>query len=189
MVREKTIKNCLEKGKDGGGIIITTQSSKLSEMHYKKALKNIEVMNYLKVGKYSDWTVISAYYSMYQACLSILTRIGLKSKDHTCTVAVIEKYFIKTGKIDKKFLDQYKGLTNIVKELEKVKIEQKLLSVLKDVRDRRENLQYDVETSVIISLDDMIKNTIKFVEESKILVDNLDVKFIEAVRKDVKRLI
>ncbi|MBU3897186.1 MAG: hypothetical protein KJ697_04640 [Nanoarchaeota archaeon] len=188
MVREETIKQCLERGRDGRGIIIINQNAKLSEMHYKKALRNIEVMNYLKKGNYEEWTVITAYYSMYQACLSILTRIGLQSKDHTCTVAIIEKYFVRTGKLDKKSMDHYKNLSDVLEKIEKVKIEQKLLDALKDIRDRRENIQYDVETRVSVNVENVIKNSIEFVENAKILVDNLDTKFIEAVRKDLERL-
>lgn len=186
MNREKTIKDCLKR--EERGLAIVNQNPKLSQMHFEKAMKNIEVMNYLKRGYYLDWTVIAAYYSMYQACLSILTRIGLHSKNHTCTIAVIEKYFIKTGKLDKKFVEQYKNLSDIIEKIEKIKIEQKLLNILKDVRDKRENFQYDVETSIeLINVEEIIKNTIEFVERTKILIENLENEFIEAIRKDLKK--
>lgn len=190
MAREKTIKDCLERGKEERGMILTSQNPQLSRMHLEKSLKNIEVMNYLKKGNYLDWTVIAAYYSMYQACLSILTRIGLKSENHTCTIAVIERYFVRTGELDKKFVEQYRNLSDIIEKIEKVKIEQKLLNVLKDARDKREDFQYDVESEIdIVNVEEVTKGAIEFVERVKILVDSLKNEFIEAVRKDLKEMI
>jgi len=80
LVRDKraTIKQCFRRSEEGErGILLETQNPRLSKMHYEKALRNIEVMNYLKKGDYLDWSVIAAYYAMYQACLAILSRIGL----------------------------------------------------------------------------------------------------------------
>lgn len=43
--------------------------------------------------KHEDWVVIVAYYAMYQSALSLLIKIGLESKKHVTTVAVLEYFF------------------------------------------------------------------------------------------------
>lgn len=189
MAKEQTIRDCLIWAKEGRGITLVNQNPVLSSSHFKKAMKNIEVMNYLRKGDYLDWTIIAAYYSMYQACLAILARIGIQSKNHACTIAVIEKYFAKSGKIDIKFVEQCKSLSALVEKIEKVKIEQKLIEALKDARDNREDFQYDVISEIsAFMVEETMKNCIEFSEQSKILLSNLENEFIEAVRKSIKSL-
>lgn len=45
-----------------------------------------------KLG-HEDWVVTAAYYAMYHAAMAVLSKIGLESKEHAATAAVLEYFF------------------------------------------------------------------------------------------------
>lgn len=184
--KRSVIKSCVERGKEGRGIIMENQNPPLARMHYEKTLRNIEAANFVK-SKFPEWAAIASYYAMYQASSAILRRIGVHSRDHTCTIAIIEKYFVKTGRIDKRFVEQYRNMSEIIEKMESYKIEQRLVSALKDAREKRENFQYDIVTATeTADIDKIIKDATEFASEAKILLDNIKNEFIEVLRKDLK---
>lgn len=187
--KRNTLKGCMDRGKEGRGIIMENQNPFLAKMHYEKALRNIEAANFVK-SRFPEWSVIASYYAMYQASSALLRRIGIHSRDHTCTIAVIEKYFVRTGKIDKKFIEQYKDISGVIEKMESYKIEQRLVSALKNAREKRENFQYDIVTvTEPADIDQIVKDATEFVNEVKILLDNIKNEFIEILRKDLKGLL
>lgn len=183
------IKSCIERGKEGKGIVMENQNPSLARMHYEKALRNIEAANFVK-SKFPEWSAIASYYAMYQASSALLRRIGIHSRDHTCTIAVIEKYFVKTVKIDRRFVEQYRSMSAIIERMEDYKIEQRLVSALKDAREKRENFQYEIVTvTETADIDRIIRDATEFVNEAKVLLDNLKNEFIEVLRKDLKNML
>ena len=48
-----------------------------------------------------EWVVITGYYAMYTAAISLLAKVGYRSKNHTATLCVLEEFFVK-----KKILDE-----------------------------------------------------------------------------------
>ncbi|MDY6789115.1 MAG: HEPN domain-containing protein [Candidatus Nanohaloarchaea archaeon] len=61
---------------------IIEPNSDLSKGHIQKAEHDLEVATDLEELGHSDWTIVAAYYTMYQSCQAILARIGLKSDQH-----------------------------------------------------------------------------------------------------------
>ncbi len=71
----------------------------LSELNTNKGIKSL-----LKIPENYDpneWVVITGYYAMYTSALALLAKIGFRSKDHTATLLVLEKYFVKKNILDK----------------------------------------------------------------------------------------
>ena len=81
-----------------------------------------------------EWVVVVAYYAMYMAALSLIAKIGYKSKSHTATSAALEEFFVKNKVLDKAHL--------VI--LENVKLQKEEVETLRDVKNRREIAQYSV---------------------------------------------
>ena len=81
-----------------------------------------------------EWVVVVAYYAMYMAALSLIAKIGYKSKSHTATSAALEEFFVKNKVLDKAHLAI----------LENVRLQKEEVETLRDVKDRREIAQYSV---------------------------------------------
>src|SRR3989344_3695001 len=81
-----------------------------------------------------EWVVVVAYYAMYMAALSLLAKIGYKSKSHTATSVALEEFFIKS-----KMLEKFHFIN-----FEKIRMRKDEIEKLRDVRDRREIAQYSV---------------------------------------------
>ena len=95
MKAKSILLNAFKRGKKKRdvGLKIIEPNDNLSSGHIKKADHNLIVMTDLSGLNHEDWVVISAYYSMYQASLSLLIKIGLNSREHASTVAVLEYFF------------------------------------------------------------------------------------------------
>lgn len=119
----------------------------LAEPYLRKAKSNLVTMEILsKVEKHKEllaipkdhsteeWVVVVAYYSMYMAALSLLAKIGLKSKSHIATAVALEEFFVK-----KKLLDK----TNF-ENFENVRMRKEEVEMLREIKDRREIAQYSV---------------------------------------------
>src|SRR3989344_2265951 len=51
-----------------------------------------------------EWVVITSYYAMYMAALSVLAKLGYKSKNHTATILALEEYLTKKKILDPKYV-------------------------------------------------------------------------------------
>lgn len=65
---------------------------------------------------------------MYHGATDVLARIGLDSKDHATTVAILEYFFRE--KIDKELLEKFSGLKEKKDNLERLFIEDRFLNYL-----------------------------------------------------------
>jgi uncharacterized protein (UPF0332 family) len=115
--------------------------------YFRKARANLITMEILsKVEKHKEllaipkdhsteeWVVVVAYYSIYMAALSLLAKIGLRSKAHIATAAALEEFFVK-----KKLLDRTQ-----FENFENVRMRKEEIELLREVKDRREIAQYSV---------------------------------------------
>ncbi len=111
-----------------------------------------------------EWIVVTSYYSMYMAALSVLAKLGYKSKNHSATIVVLEELFVKKSMLERKYLEILKNI-----KIKKEEIEQ-----LEMVRNRREVAQYSVtkETTRRIA-EETMKKADEFVDRMEELYDLL----------------
>jgi len=117
----------------------------LSELNDNKKVKDL-----LKIPKDYDsneWVVITGYYSMYTAAISLLAKIGYRSKNHTATLCVLEEFFVKKKILDEDTLILLKSAMFHKEEIEK----------LSDARHKREIAQYSITKQTTKSIAEKIK--------------------------------
>lgn len=113
-----------------------------AEDHLAKAEMNIAAMELMFQNKFFDWTIVSAYYSMYHAALAALWAIGIDARSHECAVLAFERFYAKKGKVEGRYI----GYLHRAKELG-----EKYAETLEKVRVMRVHASYG--TGGIKSLD------------------------------------
>lgn len=186
---ERILKDCIARK----SIRQTFPSDSDARGHMKKARHDLIVMDDLNRLGHSDWVIITAYYSMYQACLSILSKLGVSSKDHTCTANLIQYLFVIDGKVEKRLLKKFNKMEEIKKGIEegKLVIKKKIMNKLWVLRRRRETASYGV-TSVFADkvISDSTDAAREFVRRFEVLLDEVskNEKYYEIIRDKVRRL-
>jgi len=94
-----------------------------------------------------EWVVITGYYAMYTAAISLLAKIGYRSKNHTATLCVLEEFFVKKKILDEDILILLKSAMFHKEEIEK----------LSDARHKREIAQYSITKQTTKSISEKIK--------------------------------
>lgn len=158
--------------------LVKDESAKnLSEAYTKKARGNIVTMELLSKAQNlrealelpedydpNEWVVISAYYAMYMAALSVLAKLGFRSKNHTATSTALEEFFVKKRLLDKEFLEI----------LEKVRLHKEEIEELRRAKDRREIAQYSVTKRTTKELaEETKKDAHKFVNRIEEILESL----------------
>ncbi|MDP3027048.1 MAG: hypothetical protein Q8N63_05030 [Nanoarchaeota archaeon] len=155
IVKDKTIvvlaRKYLEKAKNN---LITMRI--LSEIQIDK--KSRELLKIPNDYDSSEWIVICGYYAMYASALSLLAKIGYKSKNHAATLLILEEYFVKKNHLDKKDLLLIKNAFFQKEEIEK----------LSDARHKREIAQYSITKETTKDIAEKIK------EEAYIFVNKCE---------------
>ena len=95
----------------------------------------------------NEWVVITGYYAMYTAAISLLAKIGYRSKNHTATLCVLEEFFVKKKILDEDILILLKSAMFHKEEIEK----------LSDARHKREIAQYSITKQTTKSIAEKIK--------------------------------
>ncbi len=95
----------------------------------------------------NEWVVIIGYYAMYTAAISLLAKIGYRSKNHTATICILEEFFVKKKILDKNTLTLLKSATFHKEEIEK----------LSDARHKREIAQYSITKQTTKTIAEKIK--------------------------------
>ncbi|MFH1848587.1 MAG: HEPN domain-containing protein [archaeon] len=72
-----------------GGLSLIEPNSDLAEAYIKKAEEALESM---RVNIIKDWRISTAYYALYFSLYSILTKIGVKSEIHSCTIEFARRF-------------------------------------------------------------------------------------------------
>ena len=167
------------------GLKIIVPNDDLAKGHIDKADHNLIVMTDLNRLGHSDWVVIVAYYSMYHAATAILSRIGLDSKDHATTAAILEYFFGE--KIEKSLLDKFNELKEKKDKLESIKIEERYIDYLWKTKKARESIQYGIATTYK-ETDNIMGNAREFVTKIKLSLEEIDDDFINIAEEEIKEL-
>ena len=162
-------------------LLIKDETAKnLASAYLKKARNNITTMEILnKIMGFTDelgipldydpneWVVISAYYAMYLAALSVLAKLSYRSKNHTATSTALEELLVKKKLLDKEMLDT----------LEEIKVQKEEIEQLNRVRDDRETAQYSVTKQTTANIArEARQNAHEFTNKIEELIDMLEHK-------------
>lgn len=144
LVKDKSVKKLaneyLTKAKNN---LITLKI--LSEIQGNKAFrKKLDIPENYSTH---EWVVITGYYAMYTAAISLLAKIGYRSKNHTATLCVLEEFFVKKKILDEDILILLKSAMFHKEEIEK----------LSDARHKREIAQYSITKQTTKTIAEKIK--------------------------------
>ncbi len=133
---ENALEWCLKKGekeKKHKGLKKIKSDLAESERQIRKALSDLDTMQYLFDGGKTDWVASTAFYSMYHALLAVLYRLGFESRNQECTIIAIENLIVeKTISLEQEYVDMIRTLKEGVE----------------DAKSIREQMQYGSETSL-----------------------------------------
>lgn len=151
---QKEIEECKKEGKSPKhrGLLEVKPSIEEAKKHIAKAEHDLNVTEYLVKGGFSDASMGTIFYTMYQCFLAIAVKFGYESSNQTCTIALME-YLKEKGKIeiDDRFFQYFK-----YEETDNVK---------ESVIEMREDYTYGTETKVDKSTIDL------FIKECRELID------------------
>jgi uncharacterized protein (UPF0332 family) len=109
----------------------------------------------------SEWVVVCGYYAMYMAASAALARIDYQSKNHSATILVLEKFFVKKELLELEYLEM----------IEKAQLETEHVEQLRLARNKREIAQYSVTEQTTKLIAGQIKaDAYKFVERMERLI-------------------
>jgi uncharacterized protein (UPF0332 family) len=107
---EKEIEECKKIGKrlKHRGLVRVKSDFKVSKEHLEKAEHYLKVTDYLMEGNFSDISLSTLFYTMYQCFLAIASKFGYESGNQSCTISLI-KFLKEEGRvdIDEKFLNYF----------------------------------------------------------------------------------
>jgi len=182
---KEIIINSLKRSKEERWLRVVKPTDYLSEAHIRKADHNLIVMTDLNKLGHEDWVVISAYYAMYQSAIDLLARIGLESKDHATTVAVLEYFFGE--EITKELIQKFNELKEMKEKIESIKINEKYIEHFWKVKQARETVQYGISITYR-ETDRVMRISRDFVSKIKLVLNELDEKLIEIIHKEIEKL-
>lgn len=164
------------------GLLVTAPDTVLAEGHITKARHNLQVMNDLHKLQHSDWVVVAAYYAMYHAASALLARIGLASKEHAATAAVLEHFF--SNDIDTSLLQRF---NNLKEKIEPIYLEDTIIEYLWSGKSLRETAQYGTSTFVSES-NDVLEHTRFFVLGMRTVIDKLNDAYVAVIQEEIQQL-
>ncbi|MBI2971456.1 MAG: HEPN domain-containing protein [Candidatus Aenigmarchaeota archaeon] len=185
MRAREMIVNAIKRSKDERGLRTSKPNNNLSKGHLGKADHNLIVMTDLSKLGHEDWTVITAYYAMYHSALALLAKIGLESKDHATTAAILEYFFRE--QISKEMMGKFNQLKEKKDKIEDVTIKEKYIDYLWKAKRARETVQYGVPISYK-EKDVIVNNAREFVSKIKLVISQLEDEFIEVIDKEIREL-
>jgi len=185
MKAKDMIVKSMRRAKEERGLRVSKPNNYLSEGHIKKADHNLIVMTDLSKLGHEDWVVISAYYAMYQSAMSLLTKIGLESKDHATTAAVLEYFFGE--QISRELIGKFNELKERKDKIEAITISEKYIDYLWKIKRARETVQYGISINYK-ETDIVMRSARDFVSKIKLVLNELDEKLIDIIAKRAKEL-
>lgn len=185
MKAKDIILKAMKRAEKERGLKIITPNNNLSNGHTEKADHNLIVMTDLSKLGHEDWVVITAYYAMYQSAMALLTKIGLESKDHATTAAIIEHFFRE--QINKDIIGKFNELKQRKDKIEALTINEKYTNYLWNAKSARETVQYGI-TITYKETDTLMNNARQFVNKIKIVLTELNDKIIETISKNINEL-
>lgn len=185
MKARNIILNALKRARKERGLRIAKPNDSLSRSHVNKADHNLIVMTDLNKLGHEDWTVITAYYAMYHSALALLAKIGLESKDHATTVAILEYFFGE--QISKELISKFNQLKERKDKIGAVTIEGRYINYLWKVKRARETVQYGVSINYK-EKDSVANNARDFVSKIKLVISELDEELLTLVSRRITQI-
>jgi len=185
MKAKDMILSALKRSKDERGLRILKPNTSLGSGHLSKADHNLIVMTDLSKLGHEDWVVTTAYYAMYHSSLGLLAKIGLESKDHATTVAILEYFFGE--QISSELLGKYNQLKEQKDKIEAVTIHGKYIDYFWRIKRARETVQYGVAIGYK-EKDAVMSNAREFVSKIKLVISELDEELVGAIAKRIEEL-
>lgn len=78
-----------EKQKNGSKLIQPNEN--LCKEYFQKAKNALNATN--KLESNAEWQISTIYYSMYYSIYALVTKTGLKSENHSCSIQIIKELF------------------------------------------------------------------------------------------------
>ncbi|MFA5050067.1 MAG: HEPN domain-containing protein [Candidatus Micrarchaeia archaeon] len=157
------IERCFKGSKEiPARLLRKNPSIEMAKEHLEKAEHNLLAMEKMFENKFFDWTIVTAYYSMYHAVLSALWLIGLDARSHECAVLAFERFYSKQEKVDQRYIDYLRR----AKELSK-----KYSETLEKVRTMRINASYGIGEIKSADANFARSNAKDFVSEVRRILD------------------
>jgi uncharacterized protein (UPF0332 family) len=156
-MNEKYLIGKIEEGKRNGTFVEREKEKELADLHMRKAekdmasarierlvIKDKELRKHPIVKEYDswDWAITKSYYAMYHSILSLLAKLGIRTKTHFISLVAFELFFVKKKIVDEKYLDAFSRVK------ESAKVPDRYLNEIKEVRQKRFAANYDVEVSI-----------------------------------------
>lgn len=167
------------------GLKVAEPSGYLSEGHIRKADHDLVVMTDLDKLRHEDWVVTAAYYAMYHAATAVLSKIGLESKEHAATAAVLEYFF--GMQIDKSLIESFNEIKERKDRQHLPKIGEKYMNNFWDVKRSRETMQYGIALT-FRETEKVKAKAREFVMAIKLLVEDIDGRAIDVIREETRKL-
>ena len=185
MRAEIVILKAMRRPKKERGLVISRPNAYMSEGHMKMADHDLVVMTDMSKLGHEDWVMVTAYYAMYQAATSLLSRIGLESKDHATTASVLEYFFGEH--ISSEMIAKFNELKERKDMIEVLTIGDEHIDYLWKAKHAREAVQYGIsmsfkETSLAMA------NARAFVSRLKVVNSELDDRIVEVIRKRITEM-
>ncbi len=143
------------------GIQLIDQNENLADAYMKKSEEALVTLS--EVSNIS-WKLSAAYYAMYFSVYAIFQQIGVKSEIHKCTILLAKTYLSEF----------YNGNE---------------LQLLKNALDQRiESQYYTTSFSNKTTKEKIIKETPKFIAQSKLILSQITQKKISSIRNEIIKL-
>jgi len=184
MNAREIILSAFARARNERGLKIAEPSGYLSKGHIKKADHDLVVMTDMDKLMHEDWVVTAAYYAMYHAAMAVLSKIGLESKEHAATAAVLEYFF--GAKIGKPLIESFNDIKERKDKLHLPKIEEKYMNNFWDVKRSRETMQYGIALT-FSETEKVMAKARDFVMAIKLLVEDIDGKAIDVIREETRK--
>ena len=171
--------------KSGRTLKLVDPDNNLSGAHIRKADHNLVVMTDLMGLGHEDRAVITAYYSMYQSALSLLLKVGVETKEHAATLAVLEYFFrehVTAGLIDK-----FNEAKEKKDKIHSLTIQDKYIDSMWAAKRARETVQYGVAMSYD-EVDAILLAAREFTLKMKLVINELDETLAMAVHEKLQEL-
>ncbi len=154
---EKYLIGKIEEGKENGTFAERDKEKELADLHLKKAekdmisarierllIKDDEMRKHPVIKEYDswDWAITKSYYAMYHSILSLLAKLGIRTKTHFVSLVAFELFFVKKKIVAEKYLDAFSRVK------ESAKVPDRYLDEIKEVRQKRFTANYDMEASI-----------------------------------------
>lgn len=185
MNAREIILSAFARARNERGLKVSEPSGYLSEGHIKKADHDLIVMTDLDKLGHEDWVVTAAYYAMYHAAMAVLSKIGLESKEHAATAAILEYFF--GMQIDNSLIESFNEIKERKDMLRLPKIGEKYMNHFWDVKRSRETMQYGIALS-FRETEKVMAKAREFVTAIKLLMEEIDDKAIAMITEEARKL-